>query len=133
MSTNEKNILSSRERSSRRSFIRGAALAVGAVPALRILGQQDAHAQAPTVAVDEKSPMANALGYVHDYKKADTARFPTAKAAIDNGNICAKCVLMTEKGLKADGQEGNWGRCSLFPTGLVNENGWCMSFAPKPA
>ena len=120
---------------SRRSFIRHTTLAAGAISALRILGQNsNALAQGkPTTAVDENSAMAKALGYVHDATKADATRFPQVKDAIAKGNTCAKCSLLTEKGLKADGHEGAWGRCTLFPTGLVSEAGWCMSFAPKAA
>ncbi len=125
----------SKSSNSRRSFLRNAAFAVGAVPALHILGNGNmAFAQgAPTTAVDPESPMGKALGYVHDHAKADVAKFPAAKTAVANGSNCAKCALMTQGGLKADGQTGAWGRCTLFPTGLVNENGWCMSFAQKPA
>jgi hypothetical protein len=118
---------------SRRTFVRNTALAASVFPILKTLADgtlAQAQAAAP---VDEAAPMSKALGYVADYTKADTTRFPQAKDAIAKGSACSKCALYTQGGQKIAGKEGTYGKCSLFATGLVNENGWCMSFAAKPA
>ncbi|MDP2532896.1 high-potential iron-sulfur protein [Photobacterium damselae subsp. piscicida] len=41
--------------------------------------------------------------------------------------MCANCALIQGK----DGDE--WRPCAIFPDKLVNANGWCSAYAPKPA
>ncbi|MEF1220553.1 high-potential iron-sulfur protein [Photobacterium damselae] len=41
--------------------------------------------------------------------------------------MCANCALIQGK----DGDE--WRPCAIFPGKLVNANGWCSAYAPKPA
>ena len=40
------------------------------------------------------------------------------------GQKCSNCQLYTPG-------EGGVGKCMLFQQGVVNENGWCMSWAQK--
>jgi len=119
---------------SRRTFVRNSALAATVFPILKTLADGSlAQAQAAAAPVDEASPMAKALGYVADYTKADTTRFPQAKDAVAKGSICGKCALYVQGGQKIAGKDGVYGKCSLFTTGLVNEAGWCISYVAKPA
>lgn len=118
----------------RRNFLKFAGVAAVAVPTAAVvskIGRIDAaHAQDMTKALDEAFPMASALGYVHDASKADPAKRTPEK----KDNICKNCVLLQSTGMKVEGKEGVWGKCGLFATqGLVNENGWCLSWAPKAA
>lgn len=113
---------------SRRSFIKGSALALASIPLISRLSPETAMAQTPpTKALDENNDaMAKGLGYVHDASKADASKRTNAQS------VCKNCILFTKGGLKAEGKEGEWGQCSLFPQGLVNANGWCISWAQKP-
>ena len=119
---------------SRRTFVRNSALAASIFPILKTFTDgSPALAQAAAAAVDEAAPMSKALGYVENYTKADTTRFPQAKDAIAKESVCSKCALFSQGGQKIAGKDGAYGKCTLFSTGLVAEKGWCMSFAAKPA
>ena len=116
---------------SRRSLLKKAAAAMVAFPILNQRSTSPAWAQVPTTAIDEASPQAQALGYYHDASKVDHTKW-ARKAGPDGATMkCANCQLLMSHGLKADGKEGAWGQCALFPTGLVNENGWCNSWVQK--
>lgn len=115
----------------RRSFIKKAL--IGAVT-LPIIGKLDfgssnlAVAQTvPNKVLDSSDPMAQAMLYVSDHTKVDKAKCPKYQ----DGQMCKGCILLLEAGKKIEGQDGEYGRCGLFQTGLVNVNGWCNSFAPK--
>ncbi len=69
-------------------------------------------------ALDEKAPMANALGYKHDIKDVDMKRFAKKYVA---GNNCANCAQYVKK------NEG-WGECKIIKGGLVTAGGWCSSY-----
>jgi High potential iron-sulfur protein len=71
--------------------------------------------------LDEKDPLAVALGYVHDSAKADGKKYP--KHA--NTQICAGCVLWQSKATDP------WGNCPLFAGRQVNAKGWCSSWVKK--
>lgn len=112
---------------SRRRFITRSALALSILPILS--GRLEfAHAQdAPKQAVDPDSPVAKALHYFHDAAKA------TSDPAFKAGSKCSGCALFKKLDATVPGQQGKWGKCTVLTQGLVNENGWCLSFAPKPA
>lgn len=138
---------------SRRSFLKTVAISAFAVPALVQIVKSSAAFAAPAVvtpgkgtvvaaagtptavpaakadgpALDPSIPLAKQLGYHHNVAEVDAKAFPR-KAA---GQKCKSCVLFQKGGLKADGKSGEWGKCGLFPTGLVNVEGWCNSFAMK--
>ena len=78
-------------------------------------------ARAQAKPLDEKDPMAAALGYVADTAKADTKKFPQ-HAASQN---CANCALYQGKA----GEAG--GLCPLFAGKQVSAKGWCSAWAKK--
>jgi hypothetical protein len=119
---------------SRRMFLKGTALALSALPALKILSSGEAAlAQAaPTQALDENFPAAAALGYVADASKADTNKFPKRKGPDGAKQFCHTCIFYTQGGLKAASKEGEYGKCTIFPQGLVSANGWCSTWTAKP-
>lgn len=61
----------------------------------------------------EDDPQAAALKYVHQTP--------------DEAKHCANCALIQGN----DGDE--WRPCALFPGKVVNANGWCSAYAPKPS
>ena len=106
-------------RSSNRRVVLISALAGG--PALLQLPK--ALAQFPKV--DENEPKATAIGYRHDTRKVDQARYP--KHAPDQQ--CHNCLAFAPEN-PAD----EWGECDLMSDRLVHRNGWCSSYKPlKPA
>ncbi len=117
--------------SSRREFCKKSLLVLGAAPFIAHgLTPSRAYAQG-TKAIAETDPQAMALGYVHDATKVDTTKFPKKKEAGGENQKCATCMLYVKGGLKADGMEGEYGQCSIFPQGLVAANGWCNTWAKK--
>jgi hypothetical protein len=121
--------------SSRREFCKRSLLALSAIPVLaRGFEGAPALAQAlPTKAVDPAGSQAVALGYVHDAAKTDLVKFPKRKGAEGEKQLCNNCMFYQQGGLKADGMDGEWGKCLLFQDGLVAAKGWCNSWSPKPA
>ena len=122
--------------SGRRAFLKKSLLTLSAVPLLKLVGlNTPAFAQpaAPTKALDESDPMAKTKGYPHDVTKVDATQFPRVKDPSIAGGNCSSCMLFQGGGLKAEGQTGDWGRCTLFQNGLVNSKGWCNSYAKKVA
>ena len=117
----------------RRQFLtRGAA----AISLLSIIGGRptEAFGQAlPTKPLDPAMPLAQALGYAHDATKVDTTKYPKRQGPEGAKQFCSNCALYTQGGIKLAGQEGEWGKCSLFADGLVNAKGWCNSWVLKPA
>ncbi len=97
---------------------------LAAGPTLSLLGtNQQAIAQDAAEKVPTTDPVANALGYVEDATTVDAAKYPAFK----QGSICKDCLLYTDPSAE------EWGPCSLFQNRLVAANGWCVSFAKRPA
>jgi hypothetical protein len=86
---------------------------------------------ADSKAVDPLSPLAASLGYVHDASKVDVEKFPKKKGPDGAKQLCSTCQLYLGGNSKITGEEGEWGKCAIFPDGLVNVNGWCNSWALK--
>ena len=99
---------------SRRRFIRTVAL-LG--PAL--IGVE---ARAADPMVDEKEPMAVALGYVADTGKANQAKYPNHTPA----QQCDNCQLY-------QGRQGasSAAPCPLYVGRQVAARGWCSAYAKK--
>jgi len=118
---------------SRRNFCRRSLVVLSALPVIaRGLDGSPAAAQAlPTKPLDPMSPQAAALGYVSDATKADTTKFPKRKEAGGDKQFCNNCLFYQQGGLKAEGAEGEHGKCVIFQDGLVNAHGWCNSWSPK--
>ena len=85
---------------------------------LAVLAARHAHAQAK---LDEKDPLAVALGYVNDATKADKAKFKNYAA----GQQCTNCQLYQGKASDAAGG------CPLFAGKQVAGAGWCSAYAKK--
>lgn len=78
----------------------------------------------PTKNLDPNDTMAKALGYVPDRTHADSTKFPQLKTVEGKKQACSNCMLYNNP-------KGGWGQCTLFASGLVPDNGWCMSWAKK--
>ena len=120
----------------RRTFLRRSLAAATALPILSVIasetGSNLAHAD-PTQPLDPSFPQAVSFGYAHDATTVDTTKFPKRAGAEGAKQFCHSCQLLQKGGMKVEGKEGTWGVCTLFPQGLVNENGWCNMWVPKPA
>lgn len=117
----------------RRVFFRRAVKLGAALSVFPILSQgveiEGALAEGEPKPVDLAAPLAQALGYVHDVKNVDKTKF----SRYQEGQGCKHCQYFSSPGIKVPGAEGSWGKCTLFPQNVVNEIGWCNSFASKPA
>lgn len=104
----------------RRSLLKNVLVGLASLPAVGLV--REAAAQAALPHVDEKDPLANAMGYVHDAKKIDASKNPPYQS----GQHCANCLQLT-------GKEGDeWRPCNIFPGKTVNANGWCRVWVQKP-
>ena len=118
---------------SRRRFCARSLMILGALPILDATVRAAPAAAEVTAPVNPAEGQAVALGYVHDASKVDTTKFPKRAGPEGQKQFCKNCLFMQSAGLKADGQEGAWGKCAIFPMGLVSEAGWCNTWSPKPA
>ena len=99
---------------SRRGFVKGALGVVAAVPVAAVLRGRDALAQ-DLPKLTEDDPQAQALSYVHDASKSETA---------GEGQNCSSCQLYT-------GGDAEWGPCSIFPGKAVSAKGWCATWVQR--
>ncbi|MFW5824638.1 MAG: high-potential iron-sulfur protein [Marinobacter sp.] len=102
--------------SSRRVFLRTAALGLAAIPLARLSTYSGmAHAKDLPKAED-----GHALDYVNDASDADHKKYK-------KGQKCESCAFWA--GEEADG----WGKCRhpKFSDVLVNAEGWCNIYAPR--
>lgn len=118
-------------KNTRRAFLKHFAVTAGSLPILSRILVDTAEAQA-TKPLDEANPTARALGYVHDASKVDKAKFPKKAGPNGDKQLCSNCMFYNTGGQKIEGQPGEWGKCTIFPQGLVAANGWCNSWAIKP-
>jgi len=118
--------------SDRRTFLRNSLAGIAAIPALPVLlRHQYAFAADKVVSLD--NPTAKALSYVHDASKADPAKKVERGGVKPEAQLCSNCMFKQGELKEVSGQEGKWIGCQLFPGQLVNVNGWCQSWQPKPA
>jgi hypothetical protein len=104
----------------RRTLLKSALAGLVALPAAGLIGEAAAQGAAPHL--DEKDPMAVAMGYVHDASKVDASKNPQYKA----GSKCHNCVQLV-------GKEGDeWRPCNIFAGKLVHKDGWCKVWTLKP-
>lgn len=103
---------------SRRRFLKGTALGLAALPVAGMaLSTPKARAE-ELPRLEEDDPAAQAVDYVHD--AADAADH----ADYEDGQVCANCQLYTD-------ENGEWGKCSVFPGKLVAAQGWCNVWVPR--
>ena len=86
------------------------------------LATSQALAQATPVRVDEADEQAVALGYKHDTRKVDKARYPNHSPA----QTCANCSFW--QGAATD----PWAGCAMFGRKHIANAGWCQVWAKKP-
>jgi len=67
--------------------------------------------------LDPEDAQAKALGYVHDTATVDNGKWASHSA----DQMCANCQL-------AQGGNGEWIACAIFPGKLVHTNGWCSAW-----
>jgi hypothetical protein len=72
--------------------------------------------------VEENDDTAVALGYRHDARRVDAAKFPKDHA----GEKCLDCSFF--QGAPAD----EWAGCAMFGRKHINAAGWCNAWAKKP-
>lgn len=91
------------------------ALALAAIP-IHLLAQD---------AVAESEPLAQAMGYVADASKVDTAKFPKRAGDAGAQQFCHNCALYAGE---ADAESAP---CSIFQNRLVAGAGWCNAWVAK--
>jgi hypothetical protein len=101
----------------RRQFIQLSAVAAAGCIALP--GREAVAQDMPKI--EESDPIAQSLKYVHDSSTVD----PAQRANPAPEQMCSNCALL-------QGDSGDWRPCQIFPGKLVNANGWCSVWAPKP-
>jgi hypothetical protein len=105
----------------RRSFLKmgvkagGSALALSAIP-IHLLAQDK---------VTEDEALAQAMGYVLDAAKTDTAKFPKRAGEAGAKQFCYNCALF------AGEADAEFAPCSIFQNRLVAGKGWCNAWVAK--
>ena len=113
----------------RRHFLKYALLAAVALPMTGYLvacTKKEGGGDLPEgqKALDENDATANALGYKHSAAAVDTAKFPKKAAQDGASQKCSNCA-------QYNSVNAAWGRCNIFPQGLVAAEGWCNSWVLK--
>lgn len=104
---------------SRRQFVKRVIGGALAVPVVLIASERSAFAaDLPHLAADD--PMAASLGYVHDSKDADAAKYTKHEAS----QKCLNCQVLQPG-------DGDWRPCPLFAGKAVNVKGWCSAWVKK--
>jgi hypothetical protein len=105
----------------RRGFLKmgvkagGSALALSAIP-VHLLAQDK---------VTEDEALAQAMGYVLDAAKTDTAKFPKRAGEAGAKQFCYNCALY------AGEADAEFAPCSIFQNRPVAGNGWCNAWVAK--
>ena len=76
---------------------------------------------AQTAKVEESDPQAAALGYKHDTKAVDKAKFPKH----EDSQTCSNCQLYQGK------PQDEWAPCAIFAGKQVAGPGWCSAWIKK--
>ncbi len=113
--------MSKSQKLDRREFLKigikagGTAIALTAI-SLPVLAQDN---------VAESEPLAQAMGYVADASKTDTARFPKRAGDAGATQFCHNCALY------AGEADAEYAPCSIFQNRLVAGAGWCNAWVAK--
>ena len=113
--------MNKQQKMDRRGFLKmgvtagGGVLALSAIPIQ--LSAQDM--------VAESEPLAQAMGYVADASKVDTAKFPKRAGEAGAKQFCHNCALYAGE---ADSESAP---CSIFQNRLVAGAGWCNAWVAK--
>ncbi len=100
-------------RINRRTFFMQAIVVGSALTTIRAVAQG--------AKVEESDPQAAALGYKHDSKLVDKAKFPKH----DDSQACHNCQLFQGK------PDDALGACALFAGKQVAGPGWCSAWVKK--
>jgi hypothetical protein len=103
----------------RRKFLATGAATLATLAAVGATRKVSAAGNLPQL--DEKDAQAQGLGYRHDTKKVDKAKFPKHDAAQN----CSNCQLYQGKAGEA------WGGCPIFAGKAVSAKGWCSAYVKK--
>ena len=105
----------------RRGFLKmgvtagGSVLALSAIP-IHLLAQDK---------VTEDEALAQAMGYVLDATKTDTAKFPKRAGEAGAKQFCNNCALF------AGAADAEFAPCSIFQNRPVAGAGWCNAWVMK--
>ena len=105
----------------RRDFLKfgmtagGSALALSAIP-INLVADEE---------VTESEPLAQAMGYVLDATKVDTAKFPKRAGDAGAKQFCNNCALF------AGEVDAETAPCSIFQNRPVRGAGWCNAWVAK--
>lgn len=80
------------------------------------------HAARAQAKLEESDPQAAALGYKHDSKQVDKAKFPKHEPS----QTCSNCQLYQGK------PDDPWAPCAIFAGKQVAGPGWCSAWIKKP-
>ncbi len=75
--------------------------------------------------VSESEPLAQAMGYVEDASRVDTAKFPKRAGEAGAKQFCNNCALFAGEATAASAP------CSIFQNRLVAGPGWCNAWVAK--
>jgi hypothetical protein len=95
---------------------------LASVPLVNLVAAAAAEAQ-DLPHLTEDNPSAKALMYTND---ATTANRAAKGGVAGDEQFCHNCMFLQEG-------EGQWRPCQIFPANLVNIDGWCITWTPKPA
>jgi hypothetical protein len=115
--------------SSRRSFLKTAALALASVPVLGRLGVPAFAADADMPLAKEGVDPAKALKFCINADKPNKHCEPR-KAKDRKSQYCYNCQLFTR--IDGDKKKGT-GKCMIMPKNRVTAQSWCMSWVQNPA
>jgi hypothetical protein len=113
--------MSNTKKVGRRSFLKlgmkagGGMLALSAIPIELLAGDK----------VTEDEALAQAMGYVTDATKTDTAKFPKRAGDAGASQFCNNCSLY------AGEADAEFAPCSIFQNRLVAGKGWCNAWVAK--
>lgn len=115
----------------RRTVLRSLALAPVVLLGSRLAFAKDAAKAggAPANALGEQEPLAKAMQYVADAKKASPAR-ADKKAFCYNCQKFNKCAP-ADSACKPAAASATYAPCEIFASKVVDKNGWCLSWTKK--
>lgn len=111
--------MNTRKQDSRRRFLKQGAVGFASLGLYSLFHRQALADE--SALLDENSPQAKALGYVHDATVVDKSKY--AKYA--DGQACHNCNLY-----QGAGKEGVGG-CPIFSGKQVKASGWCNAWVKK--
>ena len=94
---------------------------IKAIAAGSLLATATTATQAQAKKLEESDPQATALGYKHDTKQVDKAKYPKH----DDSQTCSNCQLYQGK------PDDPFAGCAIFAGKQVAGPGWCSAWIKK--